>query len=169
MYIAAQCSPTGTAGLLCSYPLSFLKQFVFDAISPGASFPPFLLTVPVKKRGTIPTTTSSVSLSQHLPFPTHFPLASQLQVQLSLRDDDERWVSWVPACLPFGLQAGSGPFQSGHLSSLGTCQCHHSAGPSVRYCPERTAQLSFEQMQHHSLYRVGSEPLTDMASTTLNN
>lgn len=158
MYIAAQCSPTGTAGLLCSYPLSFLKQFVFDAISPGASFPPFLLTVPVKKRGTIPTTTSSVSLSQNLPLLTHFPLASQ-----------QRWVSRVPACLPFGLQAGSGPFQSGHLSSLGTCQCHHSAGPSLRYCPERTAQLSIEQMQHHSLYQVGSEPLTDMASTTLNN
>lgn len=60
------------------------------------------------------------------------------------------------------------PFHSGHLFSLGTCQCPHSAGPSYRYNPEMTAQLSIVQMQCHSLHREGSEPLRDVGSTTLN-
>lgn len=80
----------------------------------------------------------------------------------------QRWLSCLPASLPFGLQAGSDSFHSGHLSSLGPSQCHHSAGPSHRYSPERRAQLGIVQMQCHSLYREHSEPLRNVATATLN-
>lgn len=170
MYVSAQCSPTVTAGLLCSYPLNFLEANCLWYNIPRSIFPTISLNCFQKKRDKVPIYHNLKCIPlQHLPLPTHFLLDSQLQEQLSLGADDSEMAE-LTACLPPIWITGRirCPFHSGHLSSLGTCQCHHSAEPSHWYNPERTAQHSTVQMQHHLLYREGSEPLRNVASTTLN-
>lgn len=145
----------------------FWKEIIFDA-NPQEHLPHhFSWLFQWRKETQYLPQLKSVFLSQNLPLPTHFLLAPQPQVQLR-ELMMQRWLGCLPASLPFGLQAGSDPLHSGHLSSLGICQCHHLAGLPSRCSPERTAQLSTVQIQCHSLYREGSEPLGDGASATLN-
>lgn len=51
MYTAAQCSPAGTAGLLCSYPLTFLEAKCLWCNTPRSIFPTISLDCSSEEKG----------------------------------------------------------------------------------------------------------------------